>query len=108
MGSKFKTNVGIPQGDCLSAILFTVYLARALAPNLPDHLIEHNYTKNFECKPIEQNTFDVDHSYAKVCRTSPINFILEQQYADISYISNNKKNIQGVLEKIHQDWQNKI
>ena len=30
-GKQFKTNIGIPQGDCLSPILFTLYLARALS-----------------------------------------------------------------------------
>ena len=29
-GEKIPTNIGIPQGDCLSPILITVYLADAL------------------------------------------------------------------------------
>ena len=29
-GEKITTNIGAPQGDCLSSILFTLYLADAL------------------------------------------------------------------------------
>ena len=29
-GEKITTNIGVPQGDCLSQILFTVYLPDAL------------------------------------------------------------------------------
>ena len=29
-GKEFKTNIGVPQGDCLSPIMFILYLAKAL------------------------------------------------------------------------------
>ncbi len=29
MGEQFSTNIGVPQGDCLSPVLFTLYLAKA-------------------------------------------------------------------------------
>ena len=33
LGEQFKTEVGIAQGDCLSAVLFIFYLAKSLTPN---------------------------------------------------------------------------
>ena len=35
-GSNINTSVGICQGDCLSALLFIIYLASAIKP-LPPH-----------------------------------------------------------------------
>ena len=32
MGYEIKTNIGVPQGDCLSPILFIIYLAENLKP----------------------------------------------------------------------------
>ena len=36
----FETDAGVPQGDCVSANLFTFYLAKALDSNKHD---DHNY-----------------------------------------------------------------
>ena len=36
-GQTFKTTLGIPQGDCLSAILFTLYLSNTLLAKIPTH-----------------------------------------------------------------------
>ena len=61
IGEEFETTLGIAQGDCLSAILFIIYLSKTLnfKPQLrdhnyalpetlgeetPKHLNEHNYT----------------------------------------------------------------
>ena len=40
-----QVNVGVPQGDCLSPILFTLYLADALKIERSTITEEHNYSK---------------------------------------------------------------
>ena len=48
----FTTLLGIMQGDCLSAVLFLFYRARALhAPSTKKNLTEHNYSKPPESSP---------------------------------------------------------
>eukprot|EP00794_Sanderia_malayensis_P008267 gene8266-biopygen6685 len=63
LGEKIITNIGVPQGDCLSPILFIIHLAAALKPTLNIGLL----------KAIR------DHDYGKYT-ISP--FIIDQQYAD--------------------------
>ena len=43
-GEKITTNIGVPQGDCLSPIIFTLYLADALKTERST-ITEHNYSK---------------------------------------------------------------
>ncbi len=38
MGRVFTTTVGVSQGDCLSPVLFTIYLANALRGEITDHI----------------------------------------------------------------------
>ena len=48
-GNKINTNIGVPQGDCLSPILFIVYLAKALKPTrsiaTPSYVEDHHYSQ---------------------------------------------------------------
>ena len=44
-GEDIVTDTGVPQGDCLSAVLFRLYLAQALKPTRTTRENEHNYSK---------------------------------------------------------------
>ena len=44
-GEKITTNIGVPREDCLSPILFTLYLADALKTERSTITEEHNYSK---------------------------------------------------------------
>ena len=75
----FEINVGAPQGDCLSAIRFTFYLANTFnKQNTIEHQIpEHNHhTRTPEPKPVELE----DYNYTLAPRKEGID--LEIQYAD--------------------------
>ena len=79
LGKHIKTEVGIAQGDCLSAVLFIFYLAKSLTPDR--ECIEHNYASVEQCgntiisypknakimittERQTQNYFEIDPKYA--------------------------------------------
>ena len=99
------TTLGIPQGDCLSAI--TLYPSNTLSAKIPTHLYDHNYynAHNMFLTPFEHLH---DHNYfIKQDKNIVTDYIIDQQYADdIGFISNNKniinkamKNIAPILEE---------
>mgnify|MGYP001798179549 FL=1 len=92
-GNQFKTNIGIPQGDCLSPILFTLYLSRALSSN-------NNSEENIENHP-ELPPHLRDHCYSSLQRTGTL---IPLQYADdICWLGMNcKHSVESVREKIPQ------
>ena len=61
-GQTLTTTLGIPQGDCLSAILFTVYLSNTLSAKIPTHLYDYYYynARNMLLTPFEHLH---DHNY---------------------------------------------
>ena len=61
-GQMFTTTLGIPQQDCLSVILFTLYLSNTLSAKMPTHVHDHNYydAHNMFLTPIEHLH---DHNY---------------------------------------------
>ena len=87
----FTTTLGIPQGDCLSAILFTLYLSNTLSAKIPTHLYDHNYNNahNMFLASIEHLH---DHNYCiKQDKNTITDYINDQQYADdIGFISKKK------------------
>ena len=92
-GNQFKTNIGIPQGDCLSPILFTLYLSRALSSN-------NNSEENIENHP-ELPPHLRDHCYSNLQRTGTL---IPLQYADdICWLGMNcKHSVESVREQIPQ------
>ncbi len=90
LGEKFTTNVGVPQGDCLSPVLFTYYLAKALKEEEKDEIPipeDHSYCKkDFIRRDDIEPSVLVDHTYSRIPSYQP--FTLSQQYADdIGWIS---------------------
>ena len=83
LGKPFSTNVGSPQGDCISALLFVFYLAMSLGFNL--HLKDHSYSlpSYLSEKPPHEIQ---EHNYAvspmqlyKLCKQ---NLDIDTQYSD--------------------------
>ena len=82
IGEPFSTNIGTPQGDCISPILFTLYLANALkgkTPDKPTVMQEHSYSTNEMEKPITIPAHLKDHNYS-IPRN--IGTLIDLQYAD--------------------------
>ena len=86
IGQPIHTNIGVPQGDCLSPILFIIYLANALVET--QHIVY----------PIPTNCYELqEHDYAKHY-DNPL--IIDQQYADdIGYVTN----ITGKTETLRRE-----
>ena len=85
MSDAFETDTGVPQGDCVSANLFTFYLAKALDSNKHD---DHNYCSTIVKPPVHITN---DHQFAYI--NDEIN--LNMEYADdMSHISSDMRNIE--------------
>ena len=100
-GKRITTNVGTPQGDCASALLFTLYLAKSLQDQRAEHEEEHNYARPNERKDELTPAHLQDHNYHKILPKNSIN--IDQQYADdISYATTNsatRENIKMTVPK---------
>ena len=81
-GEAIKTNIGIPQGDCLSPILFILYLAEALKP-----------TRTVAKPPNFDST--------KI-------LMIDQQYADdVSWITNHDETVLTAKERSTFNYEGK-
>ena len=74
-GERFTTNTGVSQRDCLSPVLFILYLAKAFSHQT--ELNDHNYHLKSPEPPPPTSTHLIDHAYNK-----PINSIIDAQYTD--------------------------
>ena len=89
LGEQIKTEVGIAQCDCLSAVLLIFYLAKSLTPNR--ECIEHNYASVEQCGNI----------FPEECRKTEIKnyFEIDPKYADdISWATTAKQRITYIKE----------
>ena len=109
-GENICTNIGTPQGDSLSAILFTFYLAKSLTEHKEKTQLEHNC-----CTSSDTPSEDLlpehlkDHMYGRPSNTKidkkgtwiKNDLSIDQQYADdISFISTNRGKIDTIKSKI--------
>ena len=99
LGNTIKTNIGTPQGDCLSAVLFTFYLAKSLKQNPSDKTHEdHTYAEPEIASEDILPTHIRDHNY---CKKATNYVYINQQYADdIGYATTNTGIVKNTEEKI--------
>ena len=96
-GEKINTNIGVPQGDCWSPIIFTLYLASALETKRNRE--DHNDSKPSACSTIANHRYPhvEEHSYNRTKYT----ILIDQQYADdIGWAANNVQNISSLEANI--------
>ena len=107
MADKITTNIGVPQGGCLSPILSTLYLADALKTKRST-ITEHNHSK------VPTTTEDVllqclkDHTYSL---SKEDGLLIDQQYVDdTSWVAINAKQRteKKIKQKFQSSWRNII
>jgi len=85
IGKPFNTNVGSPQGDGFSPMIFIWYLARSLTRRPIKALVDHNYAipeKKLPEPPHPRHIADHAHYAEPKPDTSPEESVIETQYAD--------------------------
>jgi len=98
LGEKFITSKGIPQGDCLSPILFTFYLAKSLEikEQKEERKEDHNYNRPI-CKKIMMPRHLQDHNY-QIYQEQGIN--IKQEFADdISRLNRYEEVVEELIKK---------
>lgn len=97
IGEQFNTNKGVPQGDCLSPILFTFYLANALRKD-KDSYKEHSYAKENVTSETLLEKHMQDHNYS--VKSSP-RIDLDLQFADdTGWINNSDVKTENIKSEI--------
>ena len=54
-GDQINTSLGVPQGDCLSPVLYTLYLAAALETKRNKE--DHKYSKPSSCSIVANHIY---------------------------------------------------
>ena len=85
-GEEITTDTGVPQGDCMSALLFILYLAQALKPEETQEDHEHDYS-NLHKHKITKDKISIEQNYTYSQPPNPTSvrkesLTLEGQYAD--------------------------
>ena len=86
----------MPQGDCLSPVLFTLYLDAALETKRNRE--DYNYSKPSSCSTVANHRYPhvEEHSYNRTKDT----ILIDQQYTDIGWAANNIQNISSLEANI--------
>ena len=98
-GQTLTINLRIPQRNCLSAILSSIYLSNTLPAKIPTHLYDHNYhiAHSIFPTPIEHLH---DHNYCiKQDNNNITDYIIDHQYSDDIGLISNSKSIIDTLKK---------
>ena len=94
---KINTNIGVPQGDCLSPDLFILYLAATLETKRNRE--DHDYSKPSSCSTVANHRYPhvEEHSYNRTKDT----ILIDKQYADdIGWAANKVQNISSLEANI--------
>ena len=104
-GEDISTQIGIMQGDCLSAVLFIFYLARALTPKKKNvSQTEHDYCKPPELADVRPKEHH-DHTYYI---QKEQHFTITPKYADdITWATTAKHQVEHVKDTVPQLLENK-
>ena len=101
LSNDFTTQIGIMQGDCLSAVLFIVYLAHALSHRHDQTETEHAYAlprtlATRTCKQLENHNYATD-PFLEPSQPPNSHVTITPKYADdITYISTDKQYIDNI------------
>ena len=98
MSDKFTTNIGVPQGDCMSPVMFTLYLAQDLKPERSNIKSEHSYALTKATENERIHDIYKEHNYAKP-KDTYITIDRRPQYADDIGWASNAKHIIDNVEK---------
>ena len=88
----FETDTGAPQGDYVSAVQFTYYLAKTLEPARSNQLADHPYAEQNVRSSIPDHV--AEHNYCVITQKDQIG--IDMEYADdISKVTSNHSSMEN-------------